>query len=238
MSGAPVGPAVELSGVVFRHAPVHGSGIDAHEPFTLEVDELRVMPGEVLACIGPSGSGKTTMLDVIAGLRSPERGRVVVAGHEMTKLGDAERRRVRLREVGLVFQTLALVEYLTALENITLPAFVDAALARERNLTQRARAIAARLEIAHLLRRRPARLSQGERQRVAIARALVTGPRVLLCDEPTGNLDPARKERTIDLLLEAGRESGAAVIMATHDHSLLPRFDRVIDMASLRGAHA
>ncbi|MFI4892805.1 MAG: ABC transporter ATP-binding protein [Phycisphaerales bacterium JB058] len=222
---------IELAGVRFRHS----GRADGTPAFELNIDELSVKPGEVAACIGPSGSGKTTMLDVIAGINRPETGRVVVAGHDMTDMDLAGRRRVRLREVGLVFQTLALVEYLTAMENILLPYFVEPGLNRDRKATDRARALADQLEIGHLLKRRPRRLSQGERQRVAICRAMVTSPRVLLCDEPTGNLDPARKDRTIDLLLEAARSSEAAVLMATHDHSLLPRFDTVIDMASLRG---
>lgn len=222
---------VELTGVRFRH-----QRSDAGSPaFELVIDELRLRPGEVAACIGPSGSGKTTMLDVIAGINRPESGRVVVGGHDLAGLDHIQRRGVRLREIGLVFQTLALVEYLTAYENIMLPYFVEPGLNRDRKAAGRAKELAERLEISHLLKRRPRRLSQGERQRVAICRALVTSPRVLLCDEPTGNLDPARKERTIDLLLEAGRSSGAAVLMATHDHSLLPRFDTVIDMASLGG---
>ncbi|MCA9273805.1 MAG: ATP-binding cassette domain-containing protein [Phycisphaerales bacterium] len=220
---------IELTGVRFRHA----GGADGTPAFELNIDELSVRAGEVAACIGPSGSGKTTMLDVIAGINHPESGCVVVAGHDMTGLDLAGRRWVRLREVGLVFQTLALVEYLSAFENILLPYFVEPALNRDRKATDRARMLADQLEIGHLLKRRPKRLSQGERQRVAICRALVTAPRVLLCDEPTGNLDPARKDRTIDLLLEAARSSEAAVLMATHDHSLLPRFDTVIDMASL-----
>ena len=222
---------IELERVRFRHA----GRSDGAPVFELRIDELRIKPGEVAACIGPSGSGKTTMLDVIAGIHRPESGRVVVAGHELNLLDHAARRGVRLREVGLVFQTLALVEYLTALENILLPYFVEPALNRDKKAEARAKDLAEQLEISSLLRRRPRQLSQGERQRVAICRALVTSPRVLLCDEPTGNLDPARKDRTIDLLLEAGKSSGAAVLMATHDHSLLPRFDTVIDMATLRG---
>ena len=222
---------IELAGVRFRHS----GRADGTPAFELNINELSVKPGEVVACIGPSGSGKTTMLDVIAGINRPETGRVVVAGHDMTGMDLVGRRRVRLREVGLVFQTLALVEYLTAMENILLPYFVEPGLNRDRKATDRARTLADQLEIGHLLKRRPRRLSQGERQRVAICRAMVTSPRVLLCDEPTGNLDPARKDRTIDLLLEAARSSEAAVLMATHDHSLLPRFDTVIDMASLRG---
>lgn len=221
---------IELSGVVFRHASHGGSS-----GFELRVDALRVEAGRVVACIGPSGSGKTTLLDLIAGIHSPSAGTLVVAGHDLATLDAAQRRRFRVRHVGLVFQTLALVEYLSALENILLPTFVEPALNADGGATRRARELAERLGIAGLLGRRPGRLSQGERQRVAICRALVTRPSVLLCDEPTGNLDPARKERTLDLLLEAARTSDAAVLMATHDHSLLSRFDTVLDMASLHG---
>lgn len=226
-------PVIELDRVRFTHGAAPGG-----PAFTLHIDQLRIAPGEVVACIGPSGSGKTTLLDLIAGIHAPESGTIRVAGHDLGTLDPAQRRKVRLREIGLVFQTLALVEYLTALENILLPTFVEPALNAGSKADLRARALAEQLEIAPLLGRRPRRLSQGERQRVAICRALVASPRVLLCDEPTGNLDPARKDRTIDLLLEAGRTSGAAVLMATHDHSLLSRFDTIIDMARLHGGAA
>ncbi|PHQ82073.1 MAG: ABC transporter ATP-binding protein [Phycisphaera sp.] len=223
-------PAIELTSIRFSHEASPEEG----EPFTLVVDYLRVNAGAVVACIGPSGSGKSTMLDLIAGIHKPTTGQLVVAGHAMHEIGADARRAVRLQEIGLVFQNLALVEYLTALENILLPGFIDAAARAPKKA--RAESLAESLDIAHLLKRRPRRLSQGERQRVAICRALVTNPKVLLCDEPTGNLDPDRSSRTIDLLLEAGAASGAAVVMATHDYSLLDRFDDVIDMAHLQGA--
>ncbi|HED52834.1 MAG TPA: ATP-binding cassette domain-containing protein [Phycisphaerales bacterium] len=215
--------------MVFRHRQTEG------EPFVLRLGSLEVDAGKVVACIGPSGSGKSTLLDLIAGILSPEQGSIRVAGFAMHELDTNARRRVRIEHIGLVFQTLALVDYLTAFENIVLPSFVEPTIATRAELKARAQKLAADLEIDHLLRRRPAKLSQGERQRVAICRALVTRPAVLLCDEPTGNLDPVRSERTLDLLLEAGRTSGAAVMMATHDHSLLGRFDTVLDMAELRG---
>lgn len=221
--------AIELTGIRFTHA----TSDDEPSPFTLAVDHLCVSAGEVAACIGPSGSGKSTMLDLIAGIHAPTAGSLVVAGHAMHALNADARRTVRLQEIGLVFQNLALVEYLTALENILLPGFIDTADRAPKKA--RAEQLAQSLDIAHLLKRRPRRLSQGERQRVAICRALVTSPKVLLCDEPTGNLDPDRSSRTIDLLLEAGAASGAAVVMATHDHTLLERFDKVIDMADVCG---
>jgi putative ABC transport system ATP-binding protein len=223
-------PAIELHDVRFSHAASANEGL----PFSLTVDHLRVNAGNVVACIGPSGSGKSTLLDLIAGIHEPAAGKLVVAGHSMHMLGSESRRLIRLQEIGLVFQNLALVDYLTALENILLPGFIDSSARAPKKA--RAELLAESLDISHLLKRRPRRLSQGERQRVAICRALVTQPKVLLCDEPTGNLDPERSSRTIDLLLEAGSASGAAVVMATHDHSLLGRFDDVIDMADVCGA--
>lgn len=220
-------PVIRLRDVVFSHR----ARADEGEPFTLRVEHLEIEPGTLAACIGPSGSGKSTMLDLIAGIHAPEAGELVVAGHALHTMDAEARRAVRLREVGLVFQNLALVEYLTAFENILLPHFIDARVRTD--LKPRARELAASLEIDHLLSRRPRKLSQGERQRVAICRALVTQPKVLLCDEPTGNLDPERSQRAVDLLLSAAQAEGAAVVMATHDHTLLSRFSRVINMADL-----
>lgn len=221
--------AISLRQIEFTHANLAQEGA----PFTLRIDELDIDAGSVVACIGPSGSGKSTMLDLISGIHAPAAGQLTVAGHAMHALDAEARRSVRLKEIGLVFQNLALVEYLTAYENILLTIFIDSTSVGD--LKKRAQELAETLDIAHLLRRRPNRLSQGERQRVAICRALVTNPKVLLCDEPTGNLDPERSARTIDLLLSAGSASGAAVVMATHDHTLLNRFDKVVDMNQLLG---
>ena len=202
--------------------------------FALDVGELCVEPGEAVACAGRSGAGKSTLVGLIAGLLTPERGLVRVLGQDLGALPEPQRRAFRRRRIGLVFQELELVEYLSAADNIRLLEFLDPALAREALGGRRAGALRAQ-ELARatgldaaLLRRKPARLSQGERQRVALCRALFARPAVLLCDEPTGNLDPESASAALELLLAAGREHGAAIFFVTHDRELLARFDRTV----------
>jgi ABC-type lipoprotein export system ATPase subunit len=157
----------------------------------------------------------------------------------MDRLGDPERRRERARQVGLVFQEFELLDYLDALDNILVPLRVRGASRDELRAGRlRAEELAASVGIADLLGRTPSRLSQGERQRVAIARALVTDPALVLCDEPTGNLDPEAAARAVDLLIGEARARDAALLMVTHDHGLLDRFDRVVDVTALGGGPA
>ncbi|MHC4809636.1 MAG: ABC transporter ATP-binding protein [Planctomycetota bacterium] len=204
-----------------------GRGGDA---FRLEVPEVDLEAGAVLACIGPSGCGKTTLLHAATGILPVAGGTCELAGRDLAGMDDAARRAWRLRTVGMVFQDFGLLEYLTAEQNILL----TARLARlpRRASRERAHALAERLGIQRLLRRRPSRLSQGERQRVAICRALVPEPRLLACDEPTGTLDPDRAAATVELIRERATEIDAAVLLITHDHGLLDRCDRVLDLAA------
>ena len=200
-------------------------------PFELRVANLELRAGEAVACIGPSGAGKTTLVHLLAGILTPDSGEVTLAGKRLDELGESERRAQRASQVGLVFQEFELLDYLSALDNMLLPIRLgkgDLAAARTRALD-----LAESLGVRDLLQRVPQRLSQGERQRVAIARALIASPALVLCDEPTGNLDPKTAGSVLDLLLSQGRERGAALLMVTHDHSLLGRFDRVIDVAEL-----
>ena len=208
--------------------------------FSLEVAKLTVATGEHTAFIGPSGCGKTTLLRILTGALPPDRGHVVSLGVDLTAASEAKRRSHRLRRIGMVFQSFALIESLSAMENILLPARLATG---GRDAVARARDLASALGVEHTLRRRPGRLSQGERQRIAIARALVTRPGVVVCDEPTGNLDPSRASDAVGLILREADEIGATVLFVTHDRSLLDRFDRVIDMTALhapstRGASA
>ncbi len=221
-------PAIELTDVRFGHGtPGAGDG------FELEIDQLEVKAGECVACIGASGTGKTTLVNLIAGIHVPRSGRARLAGMELTEVGEAERRAHRIARVGMVFQEFALLDYASALDNILLPYHLSAHLELNTAVEQRAGRLAERLGIARMLLRRPNKLSQGERQRVALCRALVTEPALLLCDEATGNLDPETAGLAIDLLLEEAATHGAAVFLVTHDHSLLGRFDRVVEMASV-----
>ncbi len=201
--------------------------------FELHIDELELATGVRAACIGPSGSGKTTLIQLITGILVPAAGRVFLAGREVTAMNDAERRALRIGSVGMVFQDFALLDYLSALDNVLLPYLVAKHLSLTRVVRERAHRLADALGIAPVLGRRPERLSQGERQRVAVCRALVTEPQLVICDEPTGNLDPATASGLLDLLFDAVRSQDATLVVVTHDHGLLERFDRVVDMRTL-----
>ena len=217
--------AIELREVLFRYR-----GGD----FELRIPGLAIRSGERVAVIGPSGSGKTTLLHLIAGIATPECGRVRTAGADLSSLDDASRRDFRIRNLGLVFQEFELLDYLSVLDNVLLPFRINPALRLDAAVRARAEALARRVGIGDELARPAGRLSHGEKQRVAVCRALVARPGLLLADEPTGNLDPVNKERVLDILEEYAREHGATLLTVTHDHELLPRFGRVVDFKSLQ----
>ena len=199
--------------------------------FRLSIPRLQVTAGERLAVIGPSGSGKTTLLAIIAGILQPTAGSVSIAGAGLGQMRDRERRHFRISQIGFVFQDFRLLDYLSVMDNILHPYRISRALTLDPRVRSRAATLAARMGIAELLGRRPDRLSQGEKQRAAICRALLTSPRLILADEATGNLDPATKHLILDLLFEAVVAEGATLVAVTHDHELLPRFDRTVDFA-------
>ena len=201
--------------------------------FRLAVRSLRVAAGEKAVLTGPSGSGKTTLLNLAAGIVLPDSGTVRVGGRAVSSQSDRQRRTFRVSDVGLVFQEFELLEYLTVRQNILLPYRINPRLTLTDEVRRRAAALAATTGISETLDRRPGRLSQGERQRVAICRALVTGPSIILADEPTGNLDPATSRTIVELLLAQAHAAGATLMMVTHDHSLLDSFDRTIDISAL-----
>ncbi|MEL6451299.1 MAG: ABC transporter ATP-binding protein [Pseudomonadota bacterium] len=216
---------VEIENLRFGYA---GGG------FRLAVPSLSLAAGERLAIVGPSGSGKTTLLNLIAGILTPEAGRIDVAGTEVTGLSEAQRRRFRAGHIGFVFQDFALLDYLPARQNILYPYRISPGLRLDAEVRARAEALANACGIGDKLHRHPTALSQGEQQRVAISRALVTRPKLVLSDEATGNLDPESKVRILDLLFARAEEAGAPVLAVTHDHDLLPRFDRVLDFNTFR----
>lgn len=200
--------------------------------FALQVNSLSIPNGQRIGLIGPSGSGKTTLLHLIAGIFPAKSGRVIVAGTNLTELAESARRDFRISNVGLVFQDFALLEYLSVLENILLPYRINRSLRMGLGERERAKELAHRLGLGQMLARRPTQLSQGERQRVAICRALITHPKLLLADEPAANLDPVNSTRVLDALDEYAKEQDATLIVVTHDHASLSRFDEVIDVSS------
>lgn len=211
---------IQVSDLEFRY----GEG-----EFRLRISDLAVERGMTVAFIGPSGSGKTTLLNLIAGIIVPRVGRIVTNDVDVTRLSDAERRSFRITKIGLVFQEFELLEYLSVLDNILLPYRINPSLQLEKSVRERAEGLAEQMGIANQLRRYPSKLSQGERQRAAVCRAVLPEPTLLLADEPTGNLDPANKGRVLDILFDYVAENGATLLTVTHDHDLLPRFQRVID---------
>ncbi|MBF0502711.1 MAG: ABC transporter ATP-binding protein [Candidatus Riflebacteria bacterium] len=222
--------------IVFQDVRFRYPGSDA---FALDVPELRIGEGEKIALVGPSGSGKTTIVSLIAGILSPERGSIVVDDVALERADDSARRVFRLRRIGLVFQEFELLEYLSATENILLPYFLDGTMLLEDKTWVAVRELAARCGLSDKLDRLPAELSQGERQRVAICRALVMKPKLLIADEPTANLDSVNAATAMDILIEFSRRDKITCIVITHDKQLLPAFDRVIDVSrfsGLRGA--
>lgn len=204
--------------------------------FRLTIPSLILQPGEKVAVVGPSGTGKTTLLNLIAGIVVPTSGTVRLGENVISNLNDAARRALRATRIGFVFQDFALLEYLTARENILLPYRIAAGAKLDGEARARADRLAASCGLEDKLGRRPGALSQGEQQRVALCRALVMQPALVLADEATGNLDPANKTAILDLLFARTADQGATLLAVTHDHELLPRFDRVIDFSTFRQA--
>lgn len=201
--------------------------------FDLAIERMDFEEGSRTAIIGPSGFGKTTMLNLIAGILPPDGGQITIDNAIINTLSDKERRNYRIQNIGFVFQDFRLVPYLSVLDNILLPYRINSVIKPDGSATSRAQAIAEDLNIANHLKHYPEKLSHGERQRVAIARALINKPKVLLADEPTGNLDPANKLHIKKILFETVEKYHATLITVTHDHEMLNGFDHVIDFKNL-----
>jgi putative ABC transport system ATP-binding protein len=196
----------------------------------LDSVELAVSPGEFLAVVGPSGGGKSTLLHLIAGIDRPTSGSIAVGGVDLASLSESQLTFYRRRDVGVVFQFFNLLPHLTVVENVELPRLLDGA----RDAADRARELLDRVDLAQRGNAHPYELSGGEMQRAAIARALVTGARLLLADEPTGNLDSRHGEEVLILIDEMRREHGVTVILATHSDTAARRADRIVELVDGR----
>lgn len=199
-------------------------GQGEHELHILTGVELIVKPAESIALIGESGSGKSTLLAILAGLDDGTSGEVTLLGHPLHAMDEEARAALRASSVGFVFQSFLLIPTLTALENVQLPALLRGE-SPARSLEQ-ARKLLAELGLEKRLNHLPAQLSGGEQQRVALARAFIGHPAILFADEPTGNLDRQTGDRIADLLFSLNRETGATLVLVTHDPQLAARCDR------------
>ena len=223
MSSPTSTPVLSLRGVA-RSYPSGGRTLEV-----LKGADLDIFPGEMIGLIGPSGSGKSSLLHAAGLLEHPNAGEIVIEGRACSKLSERERTRVRLGSIGFVYQFHHLLPELTALENVVLPQRM-AGLSRKESVAY-AEVLLQRLGLGERLQHQPAQLSGGEQQRVAIARALANRPRLLLADEPTGNLDPATSGSVFQALFDLARLEGVAALIATHNMELAGYMDRVFSIA-------
>jgi lipoprotein-releasing system ATP-binding protein len=196
-----------------RIAVLNGASADIH-------------PGEAVALVGPSGAGKSTLLHIAGLLETPDEGHVYIHGRDCSRMNDADRTRVRRAKMGFVYQFHQLLPEFSALENVIIPQLI---LGRSRaKAAERARLLLTDLGLGERVDHRPAELSGGEQQRTAIARALANEPRLILADEPTGNLDPHTAQHVFDALIQLIRTTGVGALIATHNLDLARRMDRVL----------
>ncbi len=188
---------------------------------------LSLAAGDAISIIGPSGTGKSTLLYILGGLEPPTSGEVTLDGRNPFTLSDKDASQFRNGEVGFVFQDHCLLPQCTVLENVLIPTMVGTA---EAGTEQRARQLLDQVGLSHRLDHRPAELSGGEKQRVAIARAMIRAPKLLLCDEPTGNLDRHTALQVADLLVEINRTSKNILVVVTHSAELAGRFPKVFEL--------
>ncbi len=226
---------IRLAGLRFAWRPAG--------PAVLEIDELRVDRGERLFLEGPSGCGKTTLLSLLAGVITPQQGRVEVMGQRLEGLSGAARDHFRADRLGVIFQMFNLVPYLSVVENVTLPCRFSRQRREQARRTAGSEEAAARRLLEHLdlgdpalLQRPVTELSVGQQQRVAAARALIGGPGLIIADEPTSSLDTARRAAFIALLERECAENGATLLFVSHDPALAAQFDRTLRLPELNRA--
>ena len=195
-----------------------------HDLAVLRDVNFEIPTGAYVAIVGPSGSGKTTLLGLLAGLDTPSHGSVLLDGADLTAMNEDQRAQLRGEKVGFIFQSFQLIPTLTALENVQVPLELQG----DARASVRASEVLQRVGLGDRLHHFPTQLSGGEQQRVAIARAFSNSPRILFADEPTGNLDGGTGARIVDLLESLNRESGATVVLVTHDPAIAARATRTI----------
>jgi len=233
-AGGFAGSSVE-TGPLLEARSIHKAYLDGNRQIeVLKGVELAIEPKRILAIIGASGVGKSTLLHILGLLDRPTSGQLLYEGRDPTKLGDWERSAIRARDFGFVFQMFHLLPDLDAQENVMLPALMGSGLfgrqMSRRAAKERSREILERMGLGHRLRHRPSQLSGGEKQRVAIARALINEPKIVFCDEPTGNLDPKTGEEIFELLLELNRENHQTFVLITHEQDLASQAHAVLRM--------
>jgi lipoprotein-releasing system ATP-binding protein len=192
--------------------------------------DLSIEAGEVVAIVGPSGAGKSTLLHILGGLDVPKEGQVIFNGQDLYGINDIKRAQLRNSEMGFVFQSYHLLPELTALENVILPAMIKENSRKTSAIETAGLKLLEQLGLSSRATHRPNQLSGGEQQRVAIARALMNGPKVVFCDEPTGNLDSVSGHVVMDTLLGLNQTHGVTVVIVTHDDKIASRTQRTIAM--------
>ena len=201
-------------------------GESADEVEVLKSISFAIDSSEVVSIVGPSGSGKTSIIMLASGLENATKGSIKVNGEEIVGLKEKELSEVRRKNIGIVFQSFYLIPNLTALENVLLSLEAN----QQYGLEKDAEELLGEFGLSHRMHHLPSELSGGEQQRVAIARALINKPKIILADEPTGNLDSVNSESMIDLLFEYTKKSLTSLVMVTHDNSIAKRCDRIIEI--------
>jgi len=202
--------------------------------FKLEIPQLRIESTDRIAIVGPSGSGKTTLINLLSGILNPMKGDIFINNINLTEYNKSDLQDIRIVQMGLIFQEFRLIEYLNVFENIIVPFRINSILKLTNEVRQRASELAKMVGLEDKLLKFPSKLSQGERQRVAICRALIGQPKVLLCDEPTANLDPTNRDNILSILKNYSLNKKIPLVVITHDESILPNFNRVLNIEEFK----
>lgn len=203
------------------------------EQLLINIKDLQIYAKDRVAIVGPSGAGKTTFIHLLAGILSPNEGSIIIDDLKLNDFKPPELQDIRIAKMGLVFQEFKLIDYLSVYDNILLPYRINAVLRMDENVKIRAKELAEMVGLGKKLHKFPEKVSQGERQRIALCRSLISEPRVLLCDEPTANLDPLNRDLIMKVLFRYAEKNECPLIVVTHDPELLHLFNRIIDIKEL-----